>query len=76
MDIIFNILGVSIWFGKTPAIKNTLIPSVSWYNGGCYWKFYILWLKYLLELSGPKKDNTVYRKVTSEELDEILKELK
>ena len=74
--MIINIGVLSIWFGKTSAIKNTLIPSFSWFNGGCYWKFHILWLKYLLEFSGPKKDNTVYKIVTKKELDKILERLK
>jgi hypothetical protein len=67
---------INIWFDWVTLFPLKPYPNFSVFNGGKYWKFSIYWLKYLLEFSGPKKDNTVYKKVTSEELDKILKELK
>lgn len=65
---------ISIWFDWVPLFQMKVYPRFSFFNGGKYWKFSIYWLKYLLEFSGPKKDNTVYKQVTSEELDKILEE--
>lgn len=67
---------INIWFGYIPVFELRLLPRFSFFNGGGYWKFSISWLKYLLEFSGPKRDNTVYKKVTSQELDKILRDLK
>jgi hypothetical protein len=39
-------------------------------------KFSFLWFKFLLELSGSKTDNKVYKEISNEELDTILSELK
>lgn len=72
---IFNIGKISIWFGSLPSLKQTLIPRFSYFNGGCYWKLSMYWSKYLLEFSGQKKDNTVYKHITYKELDKIFKEL-
>jgi hypothetical protein len=65
---------ISIWFDWVPLFQTKIYPRLSFFNGGKYWKFSIYWLKYLLEFSGPKKDNTIYKQVTSEELDKILEE--
>lgn len=70
---IFHIGKLSIFFGKLKYLKFLKIPKISYLNGGSYWKFGILWLNYVIELSHPKKDNKIYRKITSKELDEILK---
>ena len=70
-----NIGRVNIWVGWVNFFTLKWIPRFSFFNGGKYWKVGMYWLKYLIEFSGPKKDNTVYKKVTSEELDKILKEL-
>ena len=67
---------LNIWFGWVPLFHLKACPCFSFFNGGKYWKFGIYWFKYLLELSGPKSDKTIYKKVTSEELDKILKEIK
>lgn len=67
---------INIWFDWIALFPLKSYPTFSFFNGGKYWKFSIYWLKYLLEFSGPKKDKAVYKKVTSEELDKILKELK
>lgn len=67
---------VNIWFGWIPLFVLKPYPKFSFFNGGCYWKFGIYWFKYLLEFSGPKKNKTKYKKVSSKELDKILKDLK
>ena len=70
-----NIGKINIWVGWVKFFKVVWMPKVSFFNGGKYWKIGFYWLKYLIELSGQKKDNAVYKKVTSEELDRILNEL-
>lgn len=67
---------LSFWAGNIPLVKNVYVPRFSYFDGGGYWKFSFLWLKFLLELSGSKIDNKVYKEVSKEELDTILSELK
>lgn len=74
--MIIRISKISIWFDWVALFPLRAYPTFSFFNGGCYWKLGIYWFKYLLEFSGPKKDKTKYKKVTSEELNEILKDLK
>ena len=74
--MIINIGKLSLWTGNIPLTKSVYIPRLSYLNGGCYWKLSLLWFKFLLELSGPKTDNRVYKEVSKEELDIILSELK
>ena len=75
-EFIFHVKKVSLWFGHLPILNPVLVPHVGYFNGGTYWKFSCYWLKYVLEFSGPKKDKTVYKKVTFQELNKILKDLK
>ena len=74
--MIINIGKLSLWTGNIPLTKSVYIPRLSYLNGGCYWKLSLLWFKFLLELSGPKTDNRLYKEVSKEELDIILSELK
>ena len=74
--MIINMGKLSFWAGNIPLVKNVYVPQFSYFDGGCYWKFFFLWLKFLLELSGSKIDNKVYKEVSNEELDTILSELK
>ena len=67
---------INIWFDWVPLFDSKPIPQFSFFNGVKYWKFSVYWFKYLLEFSGPKRDIIVYKRVTSEELDKIIKELK
>lgn len=71
-----SIGSLNIWFDWVKYFDSKPLPRISFFNGGKYWKFSIYWLKFLLEFSGPKKDKTIYKEVTKEELDKILKELK
>ena len=74
--MIINIGSLSIWVGNIPLKSNALLPRFRYFNGGSYWKLSFLWFKFLFEFSGLKEDNTVYKQVTSEELDNIIKDLK
>jgi hypothetical protein len=67
---------LSFWAGNIPLTKNVYVPRFSYFDGGCYWKVSLLWFKFLLELSGSKIDNKVYKEISKEELDTILSELK
>jgi hypothetical protein len=75
-QMIFNIGKVSIWIGKIPFKKPKYIPRTSYFDAGSYWKFSFYWLKFVIEFSGLKKDNTRYKEVTKEELDLILRDVK
>lgn len=66
---------INVWFGWIALFPLKPYPKFSFFNGGKYWKFGVYWFKYLLEFSGFKKDKTIYKKVTSEELDQIIKNL-
>lgn len=74
--MIINIRSLSLWVGNIPLKNNALLPRFRYFDGGCYWKLSFLWFKFLLELSGLKEDNTIYKEVTKEELDDIIKDLK
>lgn len=74
--MIINISKLSLWIGNIPLNENIYVPRFSYLDGGCYWKLSLLWFKFLLELSGPKTDNRVYKEVSKEELDVILSKLK
>ena len=67
---------LSFWAGNIPLTKNVYVPRFSYFDGGCYWKVSLLWFKFLLELSGSKTDNKVYKEISKEELDTILSKLK
>jgi hypothetical protein len=74
--MIINIGKLSIWCGNIPLKKSTIVPRLSYLNGGSYWKLSMLWFKFYLELSGLKTDNKLYKEVSKQELDKILKNLK
>jgi hypothetical protein len=74
--MIINTDKLSFWAGNIPLVKNVYVPRFSYLNGGCYWKLSLLWFKFLLELSGSKTDNKVYKEISKEELDTILSKLK
>jgi hypothetical protein len=74
--MIINIGPLDLWVGNIPLKKYALLPRFRYFDGGCYWKVSFLWFKFLLELSGLKVDNRVYKEVSKEELDTILNELK
>lgn len=55
--------------------ENIYIPKFFYFDGGSYFKIGFYFLGYIFEWSRDKKDNTIYKKVTKEELDRILLEL-
>lgn len=67
---------LSIWFGTSPLKKWHLLPSCSYFDGGCYFKFSFYFLNYILEFSHPKKNKTIYTTLTSQKIDEILEDMK
>ena len=64
---IFHIFGISIWMGHLSFITRRNLPQVSYFDGGSYWKLSFYWLKFIVEFSGGKKDNALYKEVTREE---------
>lgn len=74
--MIINISKFSLWVGNIPLKKRAYLPQFSYLDGGSYWKISMLWFKFYLELSGPKTDNKIYKEVSKQELDQILKNLK
>ena len=74
--MIINIGKLSLWAGNIPLKKKAYFPQFSYLDGGSYWKVSMLWFKFYLELSGSKADNKVYKEVSKQELDQILKNLK
>jgi hypothetical protein len=52
------------------------IPKPFYFNGGSYFKFGFYFMGHIIEFCHPKKGKTVYKQVTSEEMDRILKDLK
>jgi hypothetical protein len=66
---------ISFWFEWVPFVSFRYLPGASWFNGGRYWKLSFYWLRFILEISGPKKDKKTYKQVTPEELDKILKDI-
>lgn len=51
------------------------IPKFFYFNGGSYFKVGFYFLHHIFEFSRSKKDNTVYKKIPKEELDNIIKDL-
>lgn len=60
-------------FGQKECIY---IPKFFYFDGGSYFKVGFYFLGYIFELSHSKKDNKIYKEVTKEELDKIIKDLK
>lgn len=74
--MILNFFKYSFWSGKIPSKETKLIPKFFYFNGGPYFKTGIVWFKRAFEISGPKKDTSVYVKVTKKEINKIIKDLK
>ena len=72
--MIFHIGKTSIYIAnKLKYLKFSWFPRYSYFDGGYYFKLSFYWFRGLLEISGPKKNKCVYKKITSEELIKILK---
>ena len=74
-QMIFNIGKVSLWVGRIPLFTTKYIPRTSYFDAGPYWKFSFYWLKFVLEFSGPKKDNKKYKRLNKTEFDRLMSEL-
>lgn len=71
---IFHFGKTSVYFAsRLNFLKFSWLPKYSYFDGGSYFKFSFYWLRGLMELSRPKKDNKSYQKVTYKEVDQILK---
>lgn len=78
--MIYNIGKTAFYIGPlldlSPFSKeNKYIPRFFYFDGGCYFKIGFYFVNYIFELSRLKKDNRIYKEVTSEELDEILRDI-
>ena len=74
INMIFHIGKTSIYIAyKLKYLKFFWFPKYSYFDGGSYFKLSFYWFYYLVEFSRPKKDKCVYKKITTEELDKILK---
>jgi len=51
------------------------IPSFFYFDGGSYFKIGFYFLYHIFEFSRSKKDNTVYKELSKQEVDKILNEL-
>jgi hypothetical protein len=72
--MIFHIGKTSIYIAtNVKFLKFAWFPRYSYFDGGSYFKLSFYWFKSLIEFSRPKKDKCVYKKITTEELDKILK---
>jgi hypothetical protein len=72
--MILHIGKISIYIAtNVKFLKFAWFPKYSYFDGGSYFKLSFYWFYYLVEFSRTKKDKKIYKKITSEELDKILK---
>jgi hypothetical protein len=70
-----------IYIGKTTIyfatnvkfLKFAWFPRCSYFDGGSYFKLSFYWFQSLIEFSRTKKNKCVYKKISFEEMEEILK---
>jgi len=73
-NMILHIGKISIYIAtNVKFLKFAWFPKYSYFDGGSYFKLSFYWFYYLVEFSRTKKDKKIYKKITSEELDKILK---
>lgn len=73
-NMIFHIGQTSIYIAnKVKYLKFSWFPRYSYFDGGSYFKLSFYWFYTMIEFSRSKKNKTVYKNITSEELDKILK---
>ena len=81
MSKIFHFGKTSLYIGPMLVLRpfgndmNKYIPSFFYFDGGSYFKTGFYFLHYIFEFSRSKKDNTVYKELSKEEVDKILNEL-
>lgn len=82
MNKIFNFGKTSLYVGpiwdfSCFGVKECkYIPKLFYFDGGCYFKVGFYFFNHVFEFSRPKKDKTIYKQITKEELDEILNKFK
>jgi len=77
VNMILHIGKTSIYIAtNVKFLKFAWFPKYSYFDGGSYFKLSFYWFKSLIEFSRTKKDKKIYEKITSEELDKILKTAK
>lgn len=73
-NMIFHIGQTSIYIAnKIKYLKFSWFPRYSYFDGGSYFKLSFYWFYALVEFSRPKKNKCVYKKISFEKMDEILK---
>jgi hypothetical protein len=74
INMIFHIGKTSIYIATRLKFLNfSWFPRYSYFDGGSYYKLSFYWLYSLIELSGPKNNTCVYKKISLERMNEILK---
>jgi hypothetical protein len=74
MNVILHVGKTSIYIAtNVKFLKFAWFPKYSYFDGGSYFKLSFYLFKSLIEFSRSKKDKCVYKKITAEELDKILK---
>lgn len=74
INVILHIGKISIYIAtNVKFLKFAWFPKYSYFDGGSYWKLSFYWFNYLIEFSRLKKNKCVYKKISFEELEEILK---
>lgn len=72
--MIFHIGKFSIYIAHhLKYLRYSWYPRYSYFDGGSYFKLSFYWFRSLVEISRTKKDKCVYKKISLEELDKILK---
>ena len=73
-NMIFHIGKTSIYIAtRLKFLKFSWFPRYSYFDGGSYYKLSFYWLYSLIEFSGPKNNTCVYKKISFEKFEKILK---
>lgn len=73
-NMIFHIGKTSIYIAnKLKYLRFSWLPRYSYFDGGSYFKLSFYWFYALVEFSRPKKDKCVYKKISFEKFEKILK---
>jgi len=82
MNKIFNFRKISLYIGPLLDVSsfgqkfNKYIPKPFYFDGGSYFKVGFYFMNHIIEFSRSKKDNKVYKEISKQELDQILKNIK
>ena len=73
-NMIFHIGKTSIYIAtRLKFLKFSWFPRYSYFDGESYYKLSFYWLYSLIEFSGPKNNTCVYKKISFEKFEKILK---